>query len=69
MIRTVSPTPREIWRGTSDGSIVNLGNAVASIPLADSKSIATRVRPLLTRAEMVALALLSILRDGASLYT
>ncbi|KAJ6458617.1 hypothetical protein C8R47DRAFT_145914 [Mycena vitilis] len=59
----------EIWRGASDGSFVDRGNAVVSVTLGDTKPIATRVGPLLTDANAVQLGLLAILRDGDFIYT
>ena len=59
----------EIWRGASDGSIVNRGIAVASITLGDTKPIATRVGPLLAGPNAIQLGLLAILRDGDYIYT
>ena len=59
----------EIWRGASDGSIVDRGVAVASITLGDTKPIATRVGPLLTGPDAIQLGLLATLRDGDYIYT
>lgn len=59
----------EIWRGASDGSIVNKGNAVAWITLGDTKPIATRDGPLLTGPNTIQLGLLAILRDGDYIYS
>jgi len=58
----------EIWRGASDGSIVNRGNAVASITLGGNKPIATRVGPLLTGPNALQLGLLAVMRQGAYIY-
>ncbi|KAI1610812.1 hypothetical protein EDD36DRAFT_466819 [Exophiala viscosa] len=59
----------EIWRGASDGSISNRGNAVASITIGDDGPVATRVGPLLTGSDSIALGLLAILADGGYIYT
>lgn len=59
----------EIWRGASDGSIVNRGNAAAVVTLGDNMPIATRIGPLLTGADKIQLGLLAILRDGNYIYT
>lgn len=59
----------EIWRGASDGSIVQRGNAVAAITLGSTKPVATRVGPLLTGPDAIALGLLAILRDSDYIYT
>jgi len=58
----------EIWRGAFDGSIVNRGNAVASVTLGKDKPIATRVGPLLTGPNALALGLLAIIRQGDYVY-
>lgn len=59
----------EIWRGASDGSIVNRGNAAAIITLGENMPIATRFGPLLTGPENIQLGLLAILRDDEYVYT
>lgn len=59
----------EIWRGASDGSFVNRGNAVVSVTLGAKKPIATRRGPLLTGPHALALGMLAILRDGDFIYT
>ncbi|KAJ7755921.1 hypothetical protein B0H16DRAFT_1540129 [Mycena metata] len=59
----------EIWRGASDGSFVNRGNAVVSVTLGNERPIATRVGPLLTGPNTIQLGLLAILRDGDFVYT
>lgn len=59
----------EIWRGASDGSISDRGNAVASVTLGDTKPIATRVGPLLTGPDAIQLGLLAILRADDYIYT
>jgi hypothetical protein len=59
----------EIWRGATDGSFVNAGNAVASITLGPTKPIATRIGPLLTGPDEIQLGLQGILRDGDYIYT
>jgi hypothetical protein len=58
----------EIWRGASDGSFVNRGNAVVSVTLGVKKPIATRRGPLLTGPHALALGMLAILRDGDFIY-
>lgn len=59
----------EAWRGASDGSTTDRGNAVVSVTLGADKPIAQRVGPLLTGPDSVALGLLAILRDGNYVYT
>ena len=58
----------EIWRGASDGSIVERGNAVSSVTLGQTMPIATRMGPLLTDNTAIALGLVAILRDGNYIY-
>lgn len=59
----------EAWRGASDGTMTDCGNAVASITLGADKPFARRVGPLLTGPDSIALGLLAILRDGDYIYT
>lgn len=59
----------QAWRGASDGSMIDCGNAVASITLGSDKPIAQRVDPLLTGPDSIALGLLAILRDARYIYT
>lgn len=59
----------EIWRGASDGSIVNRGNAAAAITLGTDKPIARRLGPLLTGPDTIQLGLLAIMRHGEYVYT
>jgi hypothetical protein len=59
----------EIWRGASDGSVVDRGNAVVSVTLGDTKPIATRIGPLLTGPDAIQMGLLAILRADNYIYT
>ncbi|KAK8247637.1 hypothetical protein HDK77DRAFT_481127 [Phyllosticta capitalensis] len=59
----------EIWRGASDGSYVDRGNAVVAVTLGATKPIATRMGPLLSGPNAVQMGLLSILRDGDYIYS
>lgn len=59
----------EIWRGASDGSSIDRGNAVALITLDHDRPIAQRVGPLLTGPASIQLGLVAILRDKGYIYT
>lgn len=59
----------EIWRGASDNSIVDRGNAVIAVTLGETKPIATRVGPLLTGPDVIQMGLLAILRADNYIYT
>ena len=59
----------EIWRGASDGSIVNRGNAVVSVTLGPNTPIATRLGPLLTGPSAIQLGLLAAISDSTYIYT
>ena len=51
----------EIWRGASDGSIVNQGSGVVSVTLGADQPVATRLGPLLTGPDAIQLGLFAIL--------
>jgi hypothetical protein len=56
------------WEMQRGNTVINEGNAVASITLGDSKPIATRVGPLLTGPSAIQLGLVAILRVDNYVY-
>lgn len=58
----------EIWRGASDGSISNRGNAVAAITHGETIPVATRIGPLLTGPDNIQLGLNGIINAEGYIY-
>lgn len=58
----------EIWRGASDGSAVDRGNAVAAITLGQTMPTATRIGALLTGPDKIGLGLNGIINAEGYIY-